>query len=577
MRNKSQVISYKSQVMRRCHHQVKPKNLIFPVELILNKMRGLTKSEEWRPDPYWGKFVACGLLLVVCLLLPLVSVYANNVSVTNVSISGIDSTYPIVEFDISWDNSWRFGAYRDAAWVFVKYSVDNEAPYKHLTISSVDLGSSTGTEVTATRSSDKKGIFIHRSQDGSGSVSSQKIRIKWEKTTDNLNVSADKIEVKVFALEMVYIPEGSFYLGDSDNSETNSFFRADGSYTEGEALGPYPVTSEDAITVGTADGNLYYDADNDNSGDQLGPIPVDFPKGYQAFYIMKYEIAQKQYIDFLNSLSRSQQDARVASDISAGNTRPVDSKVFVMTNTDEPQDRNGIRCPIYFEPTEPVYFYSDLNNNDLFNEADDGEWIACNYLSVMDVAAYADWAALRPMTELEFEKACRGTKQVVDNEYAWGNSTLEAATSSLIGAGTKDETANQGNLNYSSCSPNGPYRVGIYAESSSDREDAGASFYGAMELSGNLWERPVTVGNSTGRSFTGTHGDGSLSSSGYADNSDWPGYSSGTVSGATGSGFRGGTWSYSSSLSRVSDRSYAAHVITSRYTFSGGRAVRTSP
>ena len=36
--------------------------------------------------------------------------------------------------------------------------------------------------------------------------------------------------------------------------------------------------------------------------------------------------------------------------------------------------------------------------------------------------AFTAWAALRPMTELEFEKACRGTEPSKENEFAWGTS-----------------------------------------------------------------------------------------------------------------------------------------------------------
>jgi formylglycine-generating enzyme required for sulfatase activity len=42
-----------------------------------------------------------------------------------------------------------------------------------------------------------------------------------------------------------------------------------------------------------------------------------------------------------------------------------------------------------------------------------------NILSWFDVAAYLDWAALRPMTELEFEKVCRGPENRIAGEYAW--------------------------------------------------------------------------------------------------------------------------------------------------------------
>ena len=71
-------------------------------------------------------------------------------------------------------------------------------------------------------------------------------------------------------------------------------------------------------------------------------------------------------------------------------------------------------------------------------------------------------------------------------------------------------------------SPYGPFRAGIYATSSSTREWAGASFWGILDLSGSLWEYALTLGNVTGRAFTGLHGDGKLTADGYADVAFWP-------------------------------------------------------
>ncbi len=81
-----------------------------------------------------------------------------------------------------------------------------------------------------------------------------------------------------------------------------------------------------------------------------------------------------------------------------------------------------------------------------------------------------------------------------------------------------------------------------------------------------------------GRSFDGMHGDGTLSTNGSATVSTWPGYSTGEVTGATtGSGFRGGTWIYATSVARVSDRYHASRDYATRYYGSGARAARTSP
>jgi len=98
-----------------------------------------------------------------------------------------------------------------------------------------------------------------------------------------------------------------------------------------------------------------------------------------------------------------------------------------------------------------------------------------------------------------------------------------------------------------------------------------------MELSGNLWERAVTVGNATGRAFTGLHGNGALSTNGHANETDWPGLTGGEVTGATGSGFRGGHWYFFASHMRVSDRVLAANSSSVRNVVYGFRAVRVAP
>jgi hypothetical protein len=102
-----------------------------------------------------------------------------------------------------------------------------------------------------------------------------------------------------------------------------------------------------------------------------------------------------------------------------------------------------------------------------------------------------------------------------------------------------------------------------------------------MELSGNLWELPASVMDSqtgtTVSSFTGVDGDGSLSTNGNANVANWPGLSGGEVTGAAGSGFRGGDWIDGATFARVSARSVAAFTSTGRYYYFGGRCARTSP
>ena len=214
---------------------------------------------------------------------------------------------------------------------------------------------------------------------------------------------------------------------------------------------------------------------------------------------------------------------------------------------------------------------------------------ACNYLSWSDCCSYADWAALRPMTELEYEKGCRGGEVPVPNEYAWGSTVITQQTGHVgtDGSGTETASPETANCLYTkeknSQPIDGPVRVGVYATATSGRQRAGAGCYGVMELSGNVWERCVTVGHAAGLAFRGTHGDGVLSANGHATNSDWPGCTGGEITGArngaTGAGFRGGGWDQPSSRMRVSNRSHASAVneYLNRSSTIGGRAARSAP
>ena len=182
------------------------------------------------------------------------------------------------------------------------------------------------------------------------------------------------------------------------------------------------------------------------------------------------------------------------------------------------------------------------------------------------------------MTELEYEKACRGSQSAVAGEYAWGNTLIAGNAYTLNNAGATNEqigsnyTTSAGNASYDMTdgSINGPLRVGVFAgtQSNLNRVSSGASFWGIMELSGNLWERCVTIGNAQGQAFTGKNGDGTLASDGNANVATWPGVT------AEGGGFRGGFWDGAASNLRISDRSSAALTAIDRNQHNGFRLVR---
>ena len=122
------------------------------------------------------------------------------------------------------------------------------------------------------------------------------------------------------------------------------------------------------------------------------------------------------------------------------------------------------------------------------------------------------------MTELEYEKAARGPDQGTSDAYAWGTTDIADAA---YGLSNDDGTASAsatvttnygngiGNVSYSNTDGglNGPLRVGTFTTASSTRAEAGADYYGMMELSGNLWEHLVNV---TVTEFDFEKGDGDI-------------------------------------------------------------------
>jgi hypothetical protein len=187
-----------------------------------------------------------------------------------------------------------------------------------------------------------------------------------------------------------------------------------------------------------------------------------------------------------------------------------------------------------------------------------------------DLAAYLAWAGLRPMTELEYEKSGRGNNLPVLNEFAWGNRSI-TSVKAIVDLGLPSERTNpDANCNFASFQ-SGPVRNGAFATTGSGREQSGAGFYGSMELTGNLWERCVTLAVANGRSFAGSHGNGKLDANANpATNTDWPP--------ATGLGapIRGGSYQSTTGEIEFSIRPYVAGADASRFGPFGGRGCRTA-
>ncbi|MBI2270526.1 MAG: hypothetical protein HYU69_09250 [Bacteroidetes bacterium] len=556
------------------------------------------------------KTVIHSKLMIIYLFLSS-GVFANNLTVTNAKLVGSNQAeqYTMVQFDISWENSWRTSAApnnRDAVWVFIKFRISggswqhawlNSSGHTAPTGCTIDIGLLTPDSPFNSTTNPGLGAFIYRSADGTGTFSLTGVQLRWNYGANGC-ANADVADVQVYAMEMVYIPQASFYVG-SGGTESGSF--TDGSWSAGNTI-PYQITSEDAMVMDSVPGSLF--AKSAISTIYPGTtrpvtLPASFPKGYKAFYCMKHAITQQGYANFLNTLTRTQQASRVATVLY--DTTTWLQRCYVMRNSSTINFRQGIRCDTAFAPYIPLTFVCDyagggtlqyvpppinatvLRGNWVGGEANDGLGNECNWLSWLDVLAYLDWSGLRPMTELEYEKVCRGDQAPVANEYVWGSTTGATAPTGLTNSGEITETASNAGANQSyNAAVWGTMRVGAFAGAGTTREQAGATYYGVLDLGGSTWHMIVPVAKPLARAFTGDHGNGLLNSSGHNDVASWPGtggYNPGSTS-LQGYGFRGGTWYRDASYLTTSSRGAAASgngLHSFRHDSQGGRGVRTAP
>jgi hypothetical protein len=403
------------------------------------------------------------------LLVAATQMKANNMLVKNVTTTGNNATNKTiqVQFDMSWDNSWRDGINWDAAWVFMKYK-DASGNWQHVKLNTTGFANGTGTANIIQVGSDKVGAFVYRSAAGTGTFASTTMQMQWNYGLSGLtNVTG--LEVRVFAVEMVYVPEGDYNSPPKGPYYAWTYFDYSSGANNG-ATGQFLAPGNNGPVINThLTPTLYYSDGSGSSSLKIkGDVGIDFnndgvvdnttyPTGYKAFYCYKYELSEQQYADFLNTLTSTQK-----SNLGIAGT--------------------GISL------TNGQYFSSTPNK-------------ACGNSNSNRVLAYADWSGLRPMTFTEFNKSSYGPFQpYYRHPYfpAWSSE------------GGPD-------FNFE------PYRSGIvdvsYSTSStSTRASAGSSYYGIMFLSGNCIEPIVSL---TFMQFNNSNGNGTILSNGYSDVSTW--------------------------------------------------------
>lgn len=498
---------------------------------------------------------------------------ANNLTIINPVYNHDNKT---LTFTIAWENSWKITGgpnNYDGIWLFVKRqacSNTNAWATSLLSTTSSDhtaaaaIGGAAAKLLTIDAVSDGMGVFIRRQYNGIGNIPSHTITLQLNSSlTTSLGTSftaTSNDNFKVFGIEMVYVPQGEFYIGDGRNTNTNNFSNGTNSGTALRITAAIQAAGLGASTVYT-------------SSPSLGCpnfLPASFPLGYNGFWCMKYEISTAGYLDFLNSISYNEQVARLAKWSSRfPNSTGVDFGANINT---------GLYTSVagVFNTVPATFAYRNSNY----------QWVPVTYLSWLDLTAYLDWSGLRPMNEFEYEKTCRGTVNPIPFEYPWGSTVVTQATGYGNNSGTNYMRHNNVGLYdglavYAWNDQNGaPYRSGSYATATSTRAQAGATYYGIMEMGGNLSEQVVGGGSGYDFSnFTTANGDGNLGTDGNANTTGWPtGIGANTGNYIKGGDFQGGWGTYPDML-RVSERS-ALNGNTynnGQNPGTGGRGVRSFP
>ena len=401
------------------------------------------------------------------------SAQATNLVIENVRPvfrDDITTSKISVIFDISWENAWRNSKNHDAVWVFMKFNgyYNNHVKLKHdghrILQNRIKGTPAPGIEV----SSDSLGFFLSLTDTYRVDLN-LKLQIEQSTTSQSINYRKMEGNFRVYGIEMVYIPQGPFTLGSPDDAAEKkaAFYKSD---AYGKEDGLIRIASEAEIKVAPEAGALYYWSEEAlYNGDQKGPVPAEFPKGFEAFYVMKYELTQGLYADFLNHLPDNWTFTR----------SPVGGRYY-------DKKRGGIRL-------EDGKYIADNPNRPM------------NFISFTDGLAFTDWAALRPITELEYTKAARGPAEPKPYEFVWGTDNYDLLERYV-------------DSNSDLTLQNGWTEAQLKDE---NRAIFGASYYWVMDLNGSVWEKVITIGNEVGRQFKGSHGDGNLDF-GHATNEDWP-------------------------------------------------------
>jgi len=266
---------------------------------------------------------------------------------------------------------------------------------------------------------------------------------------------------------------------------------------------------------------------------------------------MKYELTQGQYTDFLNMLPWDQAQNHFV---------PLTAPRMTITGV--------------FAGAKPVFNCTTPERACYFMDAT---------FAFAHAMAYADWAALRPITEMEYEKAARGPGLPVDKENPGARPTSTASRRWSTTARRWKPLRRPGQRQQQPLQPERPRPRRRFRHQRLRPRQGRRQLLRRAGTGGNVSERVVATGawrNRAGAALTpgfdGQMGDGALNTQGLHDPPGWP--RGRKIAPTTGSeyGHKGGNFSSPNTVARTADRSYAAN--NNDYTYNAGAsAARAAP
>jgi hypothetical protein len=492
------------------------------------------------------------IFTVFCFLMT-TFVFANNIQLQKVSLSDTNRAAKTVniKMNISWEHSWRDSINWDAAWIIIKYKEpkDNLWKWKHAQLSLAGNSTGTAAGVKIVVPDDRTGAFFYRSEAGIGMIASDNVKLLWNYGAAGV-VNIDSVEVRVFATEMVYIPQGNYCLGDGNGAS-----RSDNSFQLKNSPNNYAVINDKwSALINTYNPNYVFSAPDDAvvnasgirisglngidiNNDKVAEFP-NYPTGYRIFYCMKYKITQGQYTDFLNTVCANDTTLTAIENylkqpnqyFTYGKLQGIPKQLLAV----------WVRLADYL-----TWAPADVQRYSIALDSVQAKFTVSRpdrAYDVMDMnrgLSFSEWFGLRPMSELEFEKTNRGPLPAVFNERSWGqDSQIPVAfvggfvNLKLSGIENGTEVFSDYDItkrNYLPFNPRsvgvftvtggdngvGPYRVGIYANDTSSRVSSGAGYYGVMDMRKISGEYVLPLSTVENRSFNyNMNGKGVLSALG---------------------------------------------------------------